>query len=159
DVPCRRASELTVSKKLLSRTHVDPGVGTSAQRMTGTLSRKQMISELTETSKSLAERKLQVDLVIAALKAEEEADQAKDEHDGQEEDETSGSDGDTEEMVEDSDESLGFLAPVRSYGLGSSVYGQMCGQMFLHLVKVVLCLCFYARIEGEWELNAYVEGK
>ncbi|CAJ2627763.1 unnamed protein product [Trifolium pratense] len=105
DVPCRSASELTVSKKLLSRTHVDPGVGTSAQRMTGTLSRKQMISELTETSKSLAERKLQVDLVIAALKAEEEADQAKDEHDGQEEDETSGSDGYTEEMVEDSDES------------------------------------------------------
>ncbi|PNX63607.1 hypothetical protein L195_g053588, partial [Trifolium pratense] len=99
----RRASELTVNKNLLSRTHVDPGVGTSAQQMAGTLSRKKMISELTETSKSLAERKHQIDLVIAALKAEE--DDIQDKHDGHEDDEEGDSDDGTEDMVEDSDES------------------------------------------------------
>ncbi|MCI97824.1 hypothetical protein A2U01_0119125, partial [Trifolium medium] len=45
------------------------GVGTSVQHMAGTLTRKQMIATLTETSRSLEERKHQVDLVIAALKA------------------------------------------------------------------------------------------
>ncbi|CAJ2633262.1 unnamed protein product [Trifolium pratense] len=105
DGACRRSSELTVSKKLLSGTHVDAGVGTSAQQMAGTLTKKQMIAELTETSRSLEERKHQIDLVIAALKAEEEADQAEDEQDGHEEDEDSGTDGETEKMEEDSDES------------------------------------------------------
>ncbi|MCI92873.1 hypothetical protein A2U01_0114170, partial [Trifolium medium] len=68
------------------------------QQMAGTLTRKQMIAELTETSKSLEERKHQVDLVITALKAEEEADQARFEQDGPEEEEASGSEGDTEKM-------------------------------------------------------------
>ncbi|MCI81525.1 hypothetical protein A2U01_0102799, partial [Trifolium medium] len=71
-----RSSELTVSDKLLSGTHVDAGVGTSAQQMDGTLTRKQMIAALTETRRSLEERKQQIDIVIAALQAEEEADQA-----------------------------------------------------------------------------------
>ncbi|MCI79305.1 hypothetical protein A2U01_0100576, partial [Trifolium medium] len=75
-------------------THVAAGVGTSAQPMAGTLSRQQMIAELTETSRSLEERKHQVDLVIAALKAEEEADQTRVEQDGPEEEEASGSEGD-----------------------------------------------------------------
>ncbi|MCI48067.1 hypothetical protein A2U01_0069310, partial [Trifolium medium] len=44
-------------------------------------------------------------LVIAALKAEEEADQARVEQDGSEEEEARGSDGGTEKMVEDSNES------------------------------------------------------
>ncbi|MCI73207.1 hypothetical protein A2U01_0094471, partial [Trifolium medium] len=52
--------------------------------MAGSLTRKQMIAELTETSRSLEERRHQIDLVKAALKAEEEADQAEDEQDGHE---------------------------------------------------------------------------
>ncbi|MCI63663.1 hypothetical protein A2U01_0084920, partial [Trifolium medium] len=36
--------------------------------MAGTLTMKQMIAELTETSRSLEERKHQIDIVIAALK-------------------------------------------------------------------------------------------
>ncbi|CAJ2657923.1 unnamed protein product [Trifolium pratense] len=39
DVPCRRASKLTVSKNLLSGTHVDAGVGTSVQQKAGALTR------------------------------------------------------------------------------------------------------------------------
>ncbi|MCI94840.1 hypothetical protein A2U01_0116138, partial [Trifolium medium] len=46
-----------------------------------------MIAELTETSRSLEERKNQVDLVIAAHKAEEEADQARVEQEDPEEEE------------------------------------------------------------------------
>ncbi|MCI89462.1 hypothetical protein A2U01_0110751, partial [Trifolium medium] len=65
----------------------------------------QMIAELTETSRSLEERKHQVDFVIAALQAEEEADQARVEQVGYEEEKASSSDGDTEKMEEDSDES------------------------------------------------------
>ncbi|MCI80992.1 hypothetical protein A2U01_0102264, partial [Trifolium medium] len=49
--------------------------------------------------------KHQVDLVIAALQAEEEADQVRIEQVGHEEEKASGSDGDTERMEEDSDES------------------------------------------------------
>ncbi|MCI73093.1 hypothetical protein A2U01_0094357, partial [Trifolium medium] len=45
--------------------------GTYVQQMTGALTRKQMIAELTKTSRSLTERKHQVDLVITDLKAEE----------------------------------------------------------------------------------------
>ncbi|PNX63047.1 hypothetical protein L195_g061427, partial [Trifolium pratense] len=41
DVPCRRASKLTVSKNLLSRTHVDAGVGTSIQQKVGALTRSE----------------------------------------------------------------------------------------------------------------------
>ncbi|MCI71774.1 hypothetical protein A2U01_0093037, partial [Trifolium medium] len=55
------------------------------------------------TSRSLEERKHQIDLVIAALKAEEEADQAGVEQDDHEEEEASGSEGDTDKMEEDSD--------------------------------------------------------
>ncbi|MCI87156.1 hypothetical protein A2U01_0108437 [Trifolium medium] len=64
-----------------------------------------MIAELTETSRSLEERKHQVDLVIAVLQAEEEADQVRVEQVGHEEEKASGSYGDTEKMEEDSEES------------------------------------------------------
>ncbi|MCI15255.1 envelope-like protein, partial [Trifolium medium] len=77
DSPCRRIGRLTVDKKLLSGTHVEADV----------------------------ERKSQIDRVIEALKAEEEVDHAEGEEDGQEEEEASGFDGDTEKIVEDSDES------------------------------------------------------
>ncbi|XP_045798021.1 uncharacterized protein LOC123892261 [Trifolium pratense] len=64
-------------------------VGTSVQA--GVLSRKQMIADLTETSR--------------ALEAEEAAENSEGEPDGQEGEETSGSDDDTEDLEEDSDES------------------------------------------------------
>ncbi|MCI55175.1 hypothetical protein A2U01_0076425, partial [Trifolium medium] len=67
-------------------------------QIAGTLTRKQMIAALTETSRSLEERKHQIDIVIAALQGEIE-------QDGHEEDEASGTDGDIEKMEEDSDES------------------------------------------------------
>ncbi|MCI96497.1 hypothetical protein A2U01_0117797, partial [Trifolium medium] len=40
----------------------------------GALTRKQMIADLTETSRALEARKLKIDRVIEALKAEEEGD-------------------------------------------------------------------------------------
>ncbi|CAJ2637491.1 uncharacterized protein LOC123886451 [Trifolium pratense] len=61
----------------------------------------EMIADLTEASRALEARKLKIDRVIEALKAEEAAETAEGEPDGQEGVETSGSD----DMVEDSDES------------------------------------------------------
>ncbi|PNX68399.1 hypothetical protein L195_g063960, partial [Trifolium pratense] len=68
----------------------------------GVLSRKQMIADLTEASRALEVRKLKIDRVIEALKAEEAAEG---EPDGQGGVETSGSDDSTEDLMEDSDES------------------------------------------------------
>ncbi|XP_045831522.1 uncharacterized protein LOC123922906 [Trifolium pratense] len=78
------------------------GVGTSVQA--GVLSRKQMIADLTEASRALEARKLKIDRVIEALKVEEAAENAEGEPDGQEGEETRGSDDDTEDLEEDSDE-------------------------------------------------------
>ncbi|PNX68761.1 hypothetical protein L195_g064128, partial [Trifolium pratense] len=71
-------------------TNVAAGVGTSVQA--GVLSRKHMIADLTETSRALEDRKLKIDRVIEALKAEEVAETAEGEPDGQEGEGTSGSD-------------------------------------------------------------------
>ncbi|PNX85094.1 envelope-like protein, partial [Trifolium pratense] len=103
DVPCKRKGKLTIEQRLLTGTNVAAGVGPSVQA--GVLSRKQMIADLTETSRALKARKLKIDRVIEALKAEEAAETAEGEPDGQEGAETSGSDDGTEDMVEDSDES------------------------------------------------------
>ncbi|XP_045798045.1 uncharacterized protein LOC123892291 [Trifolium pratense] len=58
---------------------------------------KQMIADLTEASRALEARKLKIDRVIEALKAEEAAETAEGESAGQEGVETSGSDDDTDE--------------------------------------------------------------
>ncbi|XP_045791330.1 uncharacterized protein LOC123886038 [Trifolium pratense] len=60
---------------------------------------------LTEASRALKARKLKIDRVIEALKAEEAAEIAEGEPAEQEGVETSGSDDDTEDLKEDSDES------------------------------------------------------
>ncbi|CAJ2667952.1 unnamed protein product [Trifolium pratense] len=103
DVPCKRKGVLAIEQRLLEGTNVAAGVGTSVQA--GVLSRKQMIADLTEASRALEARKLKIDRVIEALKAEEAAETAEGEPDGQEGLETSGSDDDTDDMLEDSDES------------------------------------------------------
>ncbi|MCI96312.1 hypothetical protein A2U01_0117612, partial [Trifolium medium] len=60
---------------------------------------------LTETSRALEARKLKIDRVIEALKAEEDADIAEGElhEQNQAADADDDSDGDTEKLVEDSD--------------------------------------------------------
>ncbi|PNX64373.1 hypothetical protein L195_g062084 [Trifolium pratense] len=60
-----------------------------------------MIADLTETSRALEARKLKIDRVIEALKAEEAAKTVEGEPNGQEGEGTSGS----EDVMEDSDES------------------------------------------------------
>ncbi|PNX87357.1 envelope-like protein, partial [Trifolium pratense] len=110
DVPCKRKGVLAIEQRLLDGTNAAAGVGTSVQ--TGVLSRKQMIADLTETSRALEARKLKIDRVIEALKAEEAAETAEGEPDGQEGEEASGSEDGSEDLMEDSDESPGFLAPV-----------------------------------------------
>ncbi|MCI96481.1 hypothetical protein A2U01_0117781, partial [Trifolium medium] len=45
-------------------------VGPSVQKQAGALTRKQMIADLTETSRALESRKLKIDRVIEALTAE-----------------------------------------------------------------------------------------
>ncbi|PNX57492.1 envelope-like protein, partial [Trifolium pratense] len=103
DVPCKRKGMLAIEQRLLEGTNVAAGVGTFVQA--GVLSRKQMIADLTEASRALEARKLKIDRVIEALKAEEAAETAEGESAGQEEVETSGSDDDTDDLMEDSDES------------------------------------------------------
>ncbi|PNX70947.1 envelope-like protein [Trifolium pratense] len=103
DVPCKRKGKLNIKQRLLAGTNIAACVGSSVQA--GVLSRKQMIADLTEASRALEARKLKIDRVIEALKAEEAAEAAEGEPDGQEGVETSGSDDGTEDMVEDSDES------------------------------------------------------
>ncbi|CAJ2671712.1 unnamed protein product [Trifolium pratense] len=103
DVPCKRKGVLVIEQRLLDGTNAAAGVGTSVQAEA--LSRKQMISDLTETSRALEARKLKIDRVIEALKAEEAAETAEGEPDGQEGEGTSGSDDGTEDVMEDSDES------------------------------------------------------
>ncbi|PNX58815.1 hypothetical protein L195_g059376, partial [Trifolium pratense] len=80
DVPCKRPGKLT-KQRLLTWTNVAAGVGPSFQKQGG------------------------IDRVIEALKAEEAAEIAEGELDGQEGDGTSDSDEGTDVMVEDSDES------------------------------------------------------
>ncbi|CAJ2668306.1 unnamed protein product [Trifolium pratense] len=99
DVPCKRKGVLVIEQRLLDGTNAAPGVGTSVQA--GVLSRKQMIVDLTETSRALEARKLKIDRVIEALKAQEAAETVEGEPNGQEEEGTSGS----EDVMEDSDES------------------------------------------------------
>ncbi|PNX69188.1 hypothetical protein L195_g064322, partial [Trifolium pratense] len=65
---------LVIEQRLLDGTNVAAGVGISVQA--GVLSRKQMIADLTETSRALEARKLEIDRVIEALKAEEAAETA-----------------------------------------------------------------------------------
>ncbi|XP_045792087.1 uncharacterized protein LOC123886855 [Trifolium pratense] len=102
DVPCTRKGKLTIEQRLLEGTNVAVGVGSSVQA--GVLSRKQMIADLTEASRALEAIKLKIDRVIEALKAEEAAEIAEGELDGQEGIETNGSVDGTEDMMEDSDE-------------------------------------------------------
>ncbi|MCI70196.1 hypothetical protein A2U01_0091459, partial [Trifolium medium] len=73
----------------------------------GALTRKQMIADLTETSRALEARKQKINRVIEALKAEEDAATVEGEHNGQDQDMNADDalDGDTEELVEDSDDS------------------------------------------------------
>ncbi|PNX68413.1 hypothetical protein L195_g063967, partial [Trifolium pratense] len=68
DVPCKRKGVLVIEQRLLDGTNVAAGVGTSVQA--GVLTRKQMIADLTEASRALEARKLKIDRVIEALKAE-----------------------------------------------------------------------------------------
>ncbi|PNX72674.1 envelope-like protein, partial [Trifolium pratense] len=84
DIPCKRQEKLIVDQKLLSRTTAAKNVGPSVSKKAGTLTRKQMIADLTESSRALEAMKLKVDRVI--------------ELDGQEVDAGSGSDGDTEKI-------------------------------------------------------------
>ncbi|XP_045810756.1 uncharacterized protein LOC123905167 [Trifolium pratense] len=102
DVPCTRKGGLTIEQRLLEGTNVAASVGSSVQA--GVLSRKQMIADLTEASRALEARKLKIDRVIEALKAEEAAEITEGEPDRQEGIETSGSEDGTEDMMEDSDE-------------------------------------------------------
>ncbi|PNX59195.1 envelope-like protein, partial [Trifolium pratense] len=81
DVPCKRKGVLVIEQRLLDGTNVAAGVGTSVQA--GVLSRKQMIADLTEASRALEARKQKIDRVIEALKAEEAAETAEGEPDGQ----------------------------------------------------------------------------
>ncbi|PNX69006.1 hypothetical protein L195_g064239, partial [Trifolium pratense] len=69
NIPCKRKGLLTIEQRLLEGTNVAASVGTSVQA--GVLSRKQMIADLTEASRALEARKLKIDRVIEALKAEE----------------------------------------------------------------------------------------
>ncbi|CAJ2637470.1 unnamed protein product [Trifolium pratense] len=103
DVPCKRKGVLVIEQRLLDGTNAAAGVGTSVQA--GVLSRKQMIADLTETSRALEARKLKIDRVIEALKAEEAAEMAEGEPDGQEGKEASESEDGSEDVMEDSDES------------------------------------------------------
>ncbi|CAJ2651916.1 unnamed protein product [Trifolium pratense] len=103
DVPCKRKGVLVIEQRLLDGTNAAAGVGTSVQ--TGVLSRKQMIADLTETSRALEARKLKIDRVIEALKAEEAAEMAEGEPDGKEGKEASESEDGSEDVMEDSDES------------------------------------------------------
>ncbi|CAJ2661871.1 unnamed protein product [Trifolium pratense] len=102
DVPCKRKGVLVIEQRLLDGTNDAAGVGTSVQA--GVLSRKQMIADLTETSRALEARKLKIDRVIEALKAEEAAEMAEGEPDGQEGKEASESEDGSEDVMEDSDE-------------------------------------------------------
>ncbi|MCI48486.1 hypothetical protein A2U01_0069729, partial [Trifolium medium] len=67
----------------------------------------QMIADLTETSRALEARKLKIDCVIEALRAEEDADIAEGElhEQSQDVDADDDSNGDTEKLVEDSAQS------------------------------------------------------
>ncbi|WJX67651.1 hypothetical protein P8452_52099 [Trifolium repens] len=69
DMACRRQSAISFSAQDLN---VDSNVSTSA---TGALSRKEMISTLKETCKTLEEKKTRLEAVIAGLELEEEQDQ------------------------------------------------------------------------------------
>ncbi|MCI87641.1 hypothetical protein A2U01_0108925, partial [Trifolium medium] len=70
DTPCRRQGTMCLDQRLISETHVADNVGPSVQQQAGALSTKQMIADLTETSRALEARKLKIDRVIEALKAE-----------------------------------------------------------------------------------------
>ncbi|MCI81953.1 envelope-like protein, partial [Trifolium medium] len=52
DTPCRRQAKLSLNQRLLTGTHVEDSAGPSVQQQAGALTRKQMIADLTETSRA-----------------------------------------------------------------------------------------------------------
>ncbi|XP_045803021.1 uncharacterized protein LOC123896707 [Trifolium pratense] len=102
DVTCVRPGKLVIEQRLIAETDAAAGVGPSVPKKTAKLSRRQMIADLTETSRALAARKLKIDRVIESLKAEEVAASGKGEHSKQMEDEEADSDPDTDESVDHS---------------------------------------------------------
>ncbi|MCI29883.1 envelope-like protein, partial [Trifolium medium] len=70
DVSCAREADLSLDYRLFERSHAADIAGPSGKKSGDTLSKKQMIADLKETSKALEEKKLKIDRVIQALEAE-----------------------------------------------------------------------------------------
>ncbi|MCH81159.1 envelope-like protein [Trifolium medium] len=101
DVPSRRESDLSLDYRLFEGTHAVDIVAPSDKKSGSVMTKKQMITDLKESSKALEARKLEIDHVIQALEAVVEKEGGVDDVTG---DESEGG-GDTEELQDDSETS------------------------------------------------------
>ncbi|MCI65380.1 envelope-like protein, partial [Trifolium medium] len=63
DVPCSREADLSLDYRLFEGSHAADIAGPSGEKFGDTLSKKQMIADLKETSKALEAKKLKIDRV------------------------------------------------------------------------------------------------
>ncbi|MCH94597.1 hypothetical protein A2U01_0015560, partial [Trifolium medium] len=104
DIPCKRKSPLSLDYRLFEGAQAADIATTSVQKSSVTLTRKQMIADLKDVSKTLGEKKSKLDRVIQAIELEENAEAMDAEQ--EEEEDVAGSDaGNETDKVDDSEES------------------------------------------------------
>ncbi|MCI73509.1 envelope-like protein, partial [Trifolium medium] len=64
DVPCERKADLSLDYRLFEGSHAADIAGPSCKKSGDTLTKRQIIADLKETSKALGAKKLKIDRVI-----------------------------------------------------------------------------------------------